>query len=83
MNLPTGAEFRRPPPLHHRNPDDLTVWKVCPHCKRELAEYRFYADGVPISAWSCVEHGDVQPMRSAVSDPAPSGLEESNSSKAP
>jgi hypothetical protein len=33
-------------------------------------EYRFCADGVPISTWSCAEHGDVRPARSAISNPA-------------
>jgi hypothetical protein len=54
----------------HRDPGSLRSRQVCPRCQRELIEYRFCADGVPISTRSCAEHGDVRPVRSAISNPA-------------
>ena len=70
MPISPRVEFQPRPLPRHREPSSLRACEVCPHCKRELAEYRFCADGVLISTWSCAEHGDVQPMRSAVSHPA-------------
>ena len=70
--FPSGALQYRPLP-RQRDPGSLRAREVCPHCKRELVEYRFCAGGVPIGTWSCAEHGDVQPMKSAISNPAMPG----------
>ena len=43
---------------------DLLAAAVCPHCQRDLAEYRFTTDdGLPIITYHCLEHGDVIPLR--------------------
>lgn len=70
--FPSGALQYRPLP-RQRDPGSLRAREVCPHCKRELVEYRFCADGVTISTGSCAEHGDVPPMKSAISNPAMPG----------
>jgi len=46
--FPSGAFQYRPLP-RQRDPSSLRAREVCPHCKRELVEYRFCADGVTIS----------------------------------
>lgn len=70
MPLSSSVECQYLALPRHREPSSLLAREVCPHCKHALVEYRFYADGVPISTWSCAEHGEVQPMRSAVSNSA-------------
>jgi len=75
MPISPSVEFQRLEQAHprHREPSSLRSREVCPHCKRELTEFRFCVDGVPISTWSCAEHGDVQPMKSAISNPTRPG----------
>jgi hypothetical protein len=70
MPISPRVEFQPRPLPRHREPGSLRAREVCPHCKRELVEYRFGADGVTISTGSCAEHGDVPPMKSAISNPA-------------
>lgn len=41
---------------------------VCPHCKVPVSSHRFECEGVMITTYHCPEHGDVVPMRSAVSN---------------
>ena len=73
MTFSPSVECQRLELPRHREPSNLRSHEVCPHCKRDLAEYRFCADGVLISTWSCGEHGDVQPMKSVISNPAMPG----------
>ena len=73
MYVSPSVEFQYLEFPRHRDPGSLRSREVCPHCKRELVEYRFCAGGVPIGTWSCAEHGNVQPMKSAISNPAMSG----------
>ncbi len=60
------------PPAPHpfltlRGPANTPVSEVCPHCKREIAAHGFDCDGHPIRVMgTCVEHGKVTPIRSAV-----------------
>jgi len=43
------------------------VSEVCPSCKREVAVHHFECDGHPLGVvGTCVEHGTVTPIRSAV-----------------
>jgi hypothetical protein len=42
---------------------------VCPHCKAPLHHHRFPAAGVVLVTYHCARHGDVVPMRSAISNP--------------
>lgn len=42
---------------------------VCPHCKCETQPYSVVCDDHPFSTHHCPNHGDVVPMRSAVSNP--------------
>ena len=70
MYVSPSVEFQYLEFPHRRDPGSLRSREVCPHCKRELVEYRFCADGALISTWSCGKHGDVQPMKSVISNPA-------------
>jgi hypothetical protein len=59
-------ELQRP---EYRDPASLIGRDVCPHCKRLVTLYCFYApDGHPIKTHRCIVHGDVVPMRSLVSN---------------
>ncbi len=56
--------------MNYRDPNTLTSWDVCPHCRREAIRYGFTApDGHWLETWHCREHGDVAPMRSVVVNP--------------
>lgn len=55
----------------YRRPDDLIVYKVCPHCKVETTPFQLTCDGHPVEVHRCHEHGDVVPMRSHISNPRP------------
>jgi hypothetical protein len=70
LSASPSVELQRLEFPRRREPSSLLPQEVCPHCQRELIEYRFCADGLPISTWSCAEHGDVRPVRSAISNPA-------------
>jgi hypothetical protein len=61
----------------HRDPADLVVYQVCPHCKTVLEGYRIDCDGHTFRVYHCTEHGDVVPVRSAVANlvPPPGGIE--------
>lgn len=43
--------------------DKLTANEACPHCQRDLTEYRFTTgDGLLIITYHCAEHDDVIPL---------------------
>jgi hypothetical protein len=43
------------------------VYEVCPHCKKSVESYHSLTpDRVVLATYSCHDHGDVVPMRSAV-----------------
>ena len=60
--LPADAE-----PLPVRDPATVPVRDVCPHCKRVAVVFAVGCNGHQFSTWHCPEHGDVVPVRSAVS----------------
>lgn len=65
----TTLEFQRPEYPLVRRMEDTPIHDVCPHCKVPVSSYHFECDGIMIISYHCQEHGDVVPMRSAVSNP--------------
>lgn len=54
-------------PIPPRSDDMLAAAEACPHCLRDLTEYRFTTDdGLPIITYHCAEHGDVIPVRGLI-----------------
>lgn len=50
----------------YREPESLEEMDVCPHCKVETQVFLVSCEGHVFETHRCVDHGDVQPMRSAV-----------------
>lgn len=66
------APDRQEPLFTPRDPSDLTVQDVCPHCLTKIAGYAFVTrEGHTIQSYWCQEHGDVVPRLSAVHNPEP------------
>lgn len=66
VQMGTGAMIGAGGDASYRQPRSLSVFDVCPHCKRVLM-----ATG-PTNG-QCGEHGDVVPMRSAVTNAGDNG----------
>ncbi len=58
---------RLPTPVPPKFDDKLIANEACPHCQRDLTEYRFTTgDGLPIITYHCAEHDDVIPMHGTI-----------------
>jgi hypothetical protein len=54
----------------HRDPSDLPVFQVCPHCKAVLETCRVRCGEHAFETYSCPVHGDVVvPVNSHVRNP--------------
>lgn len=54
--------------LSYRDPSQVPKHQVCPHCKRPGTVFYVISDGHNFPVLSCLEHGDVLPMKSAVAN---------------
>ncbi len=50
----------------HRPPEAVPIYRVCPHCKRQVFVFAFRTGEYVNETFTCVEHGDITPIRSAV-----------------
>lgn len=57
----------------HRDPADLKIYQICPHCKTVLVTCPVRCDGHVFETYGCRAHGAVVPVNSHVANPADRG----------
>lgn len=63
--------LQAPERRRYRDPGELGAMDACPHCRQRLARHEFTTpDGLKLATWHCKEHGDVLPVRTAMTSNA-------------